>query len=138
LDDAEYICERLNFPHCEIVIRVDHEVRLANGEILSHESRYFVTSIDPGAVTAAELQSYIRGHWQVENCLHFVKDRWWDEDRHYTKRPGLAEVFASLTNAALSVLRLIRAAGQPLRATAEMTQWSPLGVLLRLGFVRQG
>ena len=113
-------------------------MRLANGEILSHESRYFVTSIDPGSVTASELQSYIRGHWQVENCLHFVKDRWWDEDRHYTKRPGLAEVFASLTNAALSVLRLIHAAGQPLRATAEMTQWSPLGVLLRLGFVRQG
>ena len=137
LDDAEYIRERLNFPHCEIVIRVDHEVRLAYGEILSHESRYFVTSIDPGSVTASELQSYIRGHWQVENCLHFVKDRWWDEDRHYTKRPGLAEVFASLTNAVLSVLRLIRAAGQPLRATAEMTQWSPLGVLLRLGFVRQ-
>ena len=138
MDDAEYIRERLNFPHCEIVIRVDHEVRLANGEILSHESRYFVTSIDPGSVTASELQSYIRGHWQVENCLHFVKDRWWDEDRHYTKRPGLAEVFASLTNAVLSVLRLIHAAGRPLRATAEMTQWSPLGVLLRLGFVRQG
>jgi hypothetical protein len=30
------------------------------------------------------------------------------------------------------------ALGQPLRATAEMTRWSPLGVLLRLGFVRQG
>ena len=97
-----------------------------------------MTSIDPGSVTASELQSYIRGHWQVENCLHFVKDRWWDEDRHYTKRPGLAEVFASLTNAALSVLRLIRAAGQPLRAAAEAIQWCPLHALLRLGFIRQG
>jgi hypothetical protein len=109
-----------------------------DGEILSHESRYFVTGIDPASVTACELQSHIRGHWQVENCLHFVKDRWWDEDRHYTKRPGLAEVFASLTNAALSVLRLIHAAGQPLRAAAEAIQWSPLCVLLRLGFIRQG
>lgn len=113
-------------------------MRSADGGILSHESRYFVTSLDPDSVTASELQSYVRDHWQVENCLHFIKDRWWDEDRHYTKRPGLAEVFASLTNAALSVLRLIHAVGQPLRATAEMTQWSPLGVLLRLGFVRQG
>jgi hypothetical protein len=82
-------------------------VRSADGAIRSRESRYFVTSIDPASVTASELQSYVRGHWQVENCLHFIKDRWWDEDRHYTKRPGLAEVFASLTNAALSVLRLI-------------------------------
>lgn len=138
MDDAEYVCERLTFPHCKIVIRVDREVRSANGEILSHESRYFVTSLAPDSVTASELQSYVRDHWQVENCLHFIKDRWWDEDRHYTKRPGLAEVFASLTNAALSVLRLIHAVGRPLRATAEATQWSPLRVLRRLGFIRQG
>jgi hypothetical protein len=112
-------------------------VRSADGAIRSHESRYFVTSLNPASVTASELQSYVRGHWQVENCLHFIKDRWWDEDRHYTKRPGLAEVFASLTNAALSVLRLIHATSQPLRAAAEAIQWSPLGVLRRLGFIEQ-
>ena len=136
MDDAEYICERLNFPHCQIVIRVDREVRSTDGEIRSHESRYFVTSIDPASVTSSGLQSYVRDHWQVENCLHFVKDRWWDEDRHYTKRPGLAEAFASLTNAALSVLRLIREAAQSLRATAETIHLNPLTALHRLGFIR--
>ena len=125
LDDAEYLRERLNVPDCQIAIRVDREVRSAEGALLSRESRYFVTSLDPGSVTAAELHAYIRGHWQVENCLHFVKDRWWDEDRHYTKRPGLAEAFASLTNAALSVLRLIHPPDRPLRATAESIQWRP-------------
>ena len=108
----------------------------SEGEILSVESRYFVTSLDPGSVTAHELQSHIRGHWQVENCLHFIKDRWWDEDRHYTRRPGLAESFASLTNAALAVLRLIHPLGQPLRATAESLQWRPASILTRLGFAR--
>lgn len=83
---------------------------------------------------ASELQSLIRGHWQVENCLHFIKDRWWDEDRHYTKRPGLAESFAALTNAALSVLRLLRNPDEPLRATAESIQWAPATVLPLLGF----
>lgn len=109
-------------------------MRTAAGHVLSHESRYFVASLDPESVTAAELQSYIRGHWQVENCLHFIKDRWWDEDRHYTKRPGLAESFAALTNAALSVLRLIHPPGRPLRATAELIQWAPASVLPQLGF----
>jgi predicted transposase YbfD/YdcC len=109
-------------------------VRSAEGTLLSRESRYFVSSLDPDSVTAAELQGYIRGHWQVENCLHFVKDRWWDEDRHYTRRPGLAEAFASLTNAALSVLRLIHPSNEPLRATAERIQWRPRTVLARLGF----
>lgn len=111
-------------------------MRSAEGKILLHESRYFVTSLDPDVVTSPELHSYVRGHWQVENCLHFVKDRWWDEDRHYTKRPGLAECFASMTNAALAVLRLIHPPGQPLRATAEAVQWCPAPTLLRLGFTR--
>jgi predicted transposase YbfD/YdcC len=113
---------------------VDREVRSAKGELLSRESRYFVASLDPDSVTPRELQDYIRGHWQVENCLHFVKDRWWDEDRHYTKRPGLAEAFASLTNATLAVLRLIHPPGEPLRATAERIQWRPGSILYRLGF----
>ena len=138
LDDAEYIRERLDFPGCQIVMRVDREVRSSAGEIRLAESRYFATSIDPASVTSSRLQAYARDHWQVENCLHFVKDRWWDEDRHYTKRPGLAEVFASLTNAALSVLRLIHEAGEPLRATAETVQWHPIPALLRFGFIRRG
>ncbi|MCL2744364.1 MAG: hypothetical protein FWE67_10985 [Planctomycetaceae bacterium] len=29
------------------------------------------------------------GHWQVENRLHLVKDRWWDEDKHALFRPGV-------------------------------------------------
>ena len=136
LDDAGYIRERLNFPDCQIVLRVDRQVRSPQGQILLDDSRYFATSLDPDHVTASALQAYVRDHWQVENCLHFIKDRWWDEDRHYTKRPGLAEVFAALTNAALSVLRLIHVAGQPLRATAERTQWRPGSLLQRLGFGR--
>jgi hypothetical protein len=136
LDDAAYIRERLGFPDCQIALRVDREVRSPNGEILLLASRYFVTSIDPALVTASGLQAYVRDHWQVENCLHFVKDRWWDEDRHYTKRPGLAEVFASLTNAALSVLRLIREAARSLRATAEVVHSNPLTALQRFGFIR--
>jgi predicted transposase YbfD/YdcC len=70
-------------------------------------------------VTAEELLGLVRGHWSVENSLHFIKDRWWDEDRHYLSRPGLAERFALLTNAALAVLRVTKEEGQPMRARAD-------------------
>ena len=103
-------------------------------EIVSCESRYFVTSLDPDVVTAGQLQEWIRGHWQVENCLHFVKDRWWDEDRHSLRRPGLGERYASLLNAALGALRLLHTPGRPLKATAESIQWNPAPTLERLGF----
>jgi len=29
---------------------------------------------------------YVRQHWRIENSLHFLKDRWWDEDRHQCTR----------------------------------------------------
>jgi hypothetical protein len=48
--------------------------------------------------------------------------------------PGLAEVFATLTNAALSLLRLIQPPTKPLRAIAELVQWRPQTVLNQLGF----
>lgn len=134
LNDADYVRQHLNVPGCQIALRVDREVRSAHGEILSRESRYFITSLAPEAVSARQLQDYVRGHWQVENCLHFIKDRWWDEDRHHTRRPGLAEAFASLTNAALTVLRLLHTPGLPLRAVAERVQWRPSTFLATLGF----
>ena len=135
LDDAQYIRERLSFPGCQIAIRADREVRSIDGTLLLQDTRYFVSSSAPEAVTASKLHATVRGHWQIENCLHFVKDRWWDEDRHYTKRPGLAECFASLTNAALSLLRFLTPSNLPLRATTELVQWRPLAILQQLGFV---
>jgi hypothetical protein len=61
----------------------------------------------------------------VENSLHFVKDRWWDEDRQWSRRPGLAERRAALTNAALTLLRLVYGATANLRAQADKLAWNP-------------
>jgi len=79
------------------------------------------------------LLKYVRGHWQVENSLHFIKDRWWDEDRRWSRRPGLAERLATLTNVALTLLRLAGPKGLPLRAYADELSWNPLRALKLLG-----
>jgi hypothetical protein len=108
----------LNFPGLQILLRVDHELR--DDQAITVETRYFACSVDPAAVTPLDLLAWVRGHWSVENSLHFIKDRWWDEDRHYLSRPGLAERWAVLTNAALAVLRVTRIdPKQPLRACAD-------------------
>jgi len=114
-------------------MRLDYSERKIDGSGSSQETHFFVTSLDPSTVSPEKLLSLIRGHWQIENSLHFVKDRWWDEDRHWTSRPGLAEVFASLTNAAISVLRLFPGSETILRAKAEKVQWNPGSALKALG-----
>jgi hypothetical protein len=119
-DSADYAREALSFPGLRLLLRVDSESRGGGGKVQT-ETRYFASSLEPGGVTPAELLALVRGHWQVENGLHFVKDRWWDEDRHYSKQPGVAMGFAVLVNAVVTVLRATADPEQevPLRARAD-------------------
>lgn len=125
LDNASYIREQLSFPGCQIALRVDRDVIADDGTVRLSDTRYFLASIDPDYVRAEELLAAVRNHWQVENSVFFVKDRWWDEDRHWTRRPGLSEWLAQLTTAATMVLRVFRTSREPLRAEAERIQWFP-------------
>lgn len=134
LDNATYVRQQLKFPGCQILLRVDRDVTDENGNIVCQDTRYFVTSLDPDVVTAEELLATVRRHWQIENSVFFLKDRWWDEDRHWTRRPGLSEWLAKLTTAATMVLRLFRTDDQPLRAHADAIQWNPNLGLDLLGF----
>ena len=63
----------------------------------------------------------IRGHWCVGTNLHYQKDRWWDEDRHTCRRPGLAARFTTLLSAAVSALQVLEpgAPNEPLKARAD-------------------
>lgn len=117
---ADYARAALNFPGLRLLARVDCEVR-RSGAVLSRETRYFACSLDPGRTSAAELLRLIRGHWGVENSLHHIKDRWWDEDRHYTKAVRVGEGIAALRSAAVSILRAAPgfAEGEPIRARAD-------------------
>jgi predicted transposase YbfD/YdcC len=125
----------LNFVGAQLALRVDRELRDAEGTQVLLETRYFVSSLDPDQVTPQELLKHVRGHWQVENCLHFIKDRWWDEDRHYTKRPGLADTLAALLNMALTLLRLADVFDEdlPMRGRADHLAGRPLKALQVIG-----
>jgi predicted transposase YbfD/YdcC len=134
LADADYIREVLQFPGCQIALRVDRDVLNDAGEVLSHDTRYFLTSLDPDRVCAEQLLQTVRQHWQIENTLHFTKDRWWDEDRHHTRRPGVGEALARLNSLALTVLRTLYPPDLPLRARADYIAWNPRLGLELLGF----
>lgn len=125
LENAEYIREQLAYPGCQIALRVDRDVTDEAGVVHLSETRYFITSTLPEDVTAEQLLTNVRQHWHVENCAFFLKDRWWDEDRHWTRRPGLSEWLARLTTAATTVLRIFRKTPIPLRGFADFIQWNP-------------
>ena len=103
---GDYIRDELRFPGARQGAMVEKEtVDIATGEV-SRERWYLLTSLSSGQCRPRELLQAFRNHWSVENSLHHVKDRSWDEDLHTLRRPGLGEVYAALVNTGLNALRL--------------------------------
>ena len=70
------------------------------------ETVYGLTSLPPERASAAQLLAYNRGHWQIENRLHHVRDMAYDEDRSQVRRGHRPHVMATVRNVAISLLRL--------------------------------
>jgi predicted transposase YbfD/YdcC len=65
---------------------------------------YLITSDrDADPVTLA---AWIRGHWEIENCLHWVRDVTYLEDKSLVRTGNAPRVMASLRSLAISILRL--------------------------------
>jgi hypothetical protein len=55
---------------------------------------------------AADLARFVRGHWGIEERLHWVRDVTYDEDRSQVRTGNGPRVMASLRNLAIAILRL--------------------------------
>ncbi len=71
---------------------------------------------DPQA--AEKILSLVRGHWRIENSLHWVRDVTFDEDRSQVRKGNGPRVMATLRNLAISILRLAGA-----NSIAKSTRW---------------
>ena len=67
---------------------------------------YGLTSLSPEKASPGRLLGLNRGHWGIENDLHWVRDVVFDEDRCRIRRGAGAQVMASLRNLVLTLSRL--------------------------------
>ena len=70
---------------------------------MSEEVRYYISSSTQGA---KDFSSSIRGHWNVENKLHWVLDMDFGEDAHRARTGTAAATMSHLRKMALNLLRL--------------------------------
>jgi len=75
------------------------------GEI-ARETSYIITSLTAEQASARELLRLIRGHWGIENRVHWVRDVTFNEDRSQVRVGSGPQVMAALRNTALGLLRL--------------------------------
>jgi predicted transposase YbfD/YdcC len=70
-----------------------------------HDVAYGVTSIED---TPERILAINRGHWEIENRLHWVRDVTFDEDRCQIRKGNGPHVMASLRNLVISLIRLLK------------------------------
>lgn len=68
--------------------------------------RYAVTSLPPEQADPARLLTLWRGHWSIENGLHYPRDIWFQEDASRIHASLLPEVMAICRNAILNLLHV--------------------------------
>ncbi len=83
------------------VERVRHQTKSGKTEF---ETAYGITSLSPEAADAERLASLVRGHWSIENRLHYVRDVTFGEDRSHVRSGATPQAMAAIRNVAISLL----------------------------------
>ena len=72
----------------------------------SEETVHGLTSLPPRRAGASDILALNRGHWEIENRVHYVRDFSFDEDRSRVRAGRLPRNLACLSNAAISIVRM--------------------------------
>jgi len=107
-----------------------HTTDLA-GRTLHTEVCYAITSLTATQADAARLGRLLRGHWEIENRLHWVRDVTFGEDHSQIRTGAGPRAMASLRNLVIGRLRLAGATN-----IAQTLRWisrDPARALVLLG-----
>ena len=88
------VARGLAFPHAAQAIQIVRRRKVKGA--WSRETCYAVTSLTATQASPAVLAAIIRGHWGIEDRLHWVRDLDFDEDRSQVRTAAGPQIMASL------------------------------------------
>jgi predicted transposase YbfD/YdcC len=121
--DAAWLQQRHNWPGLKSFVMVE-SVREFKGEGANpgkteREIRFYVTSL---ALTAVYIAAFIRGHWAIENSLHWVMDMIFRDDECRIRKDHAPANFTTIKHMAYNLLR--RAPGKhSMRVKRKVAAW---------------
>ncbi len=86
----------------------------------SGDVRYFITSC---YLSGKRFAQAVRGHWGIENSLHWVLDVTFDEDQNRTRKRRIADNLSWLRRFAISLLKR-HPSNHSIKGKSEMAGWS--------------
>ena len=106
LEASTRIVPQLIWPGLAQVCRLERTT--CSGGETTLEVEYAITSLPPERADAAQLLALWRGHWGIENRLHWIRDTHWYEDRCRVRDPRGAHNLACFRNVAINLFRLAK------------------------------
>jgi predicted transposase YbfD/YdcC len=136
-DAPEHIRKR--FPHARQVALIERYVtrtirqrkgkRWVRRQVRSAVAVFIITSLDAREAAPVHLAGYVRGHWTIENKVHWVRDVMFREDSSRVRTGPRPRIMATLRNL---VIGLIRQAGyRKIAATIRQIKYDT-GLLLAI------
>ena len=110
-------------------IGVVESIREVNG-VSSTERRYYLSSLSRDVARFAEA---VRGHWGVENPLHWVLDICFGEDQSRARTGNAAENLAALRRLTLNLLRRETTKKRGIKGKQKCAGWDHAYLLRLLG-----
>ena len=103
---AAEIAEGIGFPGAVQVLQLTRTATDDKTGKNHTEVVYAVTSLSVADAKPAQIAAWLRGHWAIENRLHWVRDVTYSEDHSQIRTEGGPQVMATLRNTGISILRL--------------------------------
>jgi predicted transposase YbfD/YdcC len=104
LQASARLAGHLDWPGLAQVCRLERTTRCKDRTTV--EIQYAISSLSRERADAAILIGHWRGHWGIENRLHWVRDVSFGEDKCQVKQGHGPQNLAAFRNAAISLLRL--------------------------------
>ena len=88
----------------QVLRRTCHRVEIRTGRA-SEEVTYGITSLGRQRASLEQVEQFWRGHWTIENRVHYVRDESMGEDRCQVHTGQAPQALAALRNGVLNAIR---------------------------------
>ena len=86
-------------------VRVRKGKRWVKKQVKTAVAVFIITSLDAREAAPAHLAGYVRGHWTIENKVHYVRDVTYREDASRVRTGPRPRIMATLRNLAIGLIR---------------------------------
>lgn len=86
-----------------MVTRTTHHLKSVT---ITEETEILISSRPAAKMNAAQLQAFRRGHWAIENPLHYVRDVTFGEDKSTARTKNAPTNHATLRNLVIGICGL--------------------------------